>query len=639
MLSLLASLGEEGKILREICSVVLPDFHDRSLGAISAKLKDKRVLLVIDDLERAKFEIIMAMLPLFERLKRISHLTVICALAEDELCDVFRREGANVDRVYGHLNKLFDIRVEMPRLSESAIAHFQERLFADKFNDCRLVKDFFQKNHLLFDNPRQLIRVTEKLACIERQYYDKFPDKWDGGKVNMLEHREQLRYVFLVETLRLACPGVLKEIGMERGLSDYLKKWPEKHLSADSEIFMKKMLPETYEALKKKGVAQQILSALHHDRNDDQCDMRYRYAVEGQYTRCAAIHPWEAEEICISNENKNVSFAKQAENYFQSRGEEVEKPFLPACASGLFEYAWSLAFSSEARKNYLKNSLEEEIKLQLENNVRWDSALLSSSSYANQIINVCKPDKDVKPYHPDMKLFMNYKDNLIQLYSLMNLGEQAHVLTVHFAQMERRKKGEEETSEKGRKIRSLLEMGDDYEAFIMELCQQYAKSLCRHIFKFGASYTKENYDFHYQAYRTAPEKYMECFRRGMCEYIGTCPDALQFLGNWIDFMGRKYVNPAYYSGATSSFAQSETVSMMNSLHKELIEQKNVYQNLTPTQKEDLKGRCEASIQNLEEDWKSWRGNGGAQEGIHISGIEGFIELLQKILEKLKMESA
>ena len=124
----------------ELIRLVLPDFHNEQLHHLKKRMNERKVVLVFDDLERADFSIVQAMLPLFERLKKLPNLIVICAVAEDELKQIFQKNKTNAEFAHGHLNKLFDLRIEIPILPYTAIENFQDNLFIEKYKDCPMVK-------------------------------------------------------------------------------------------------------------------------------------------------------------------------------------------------------------------------------------------------------------------------------------------------------------------------------------------------------------------------------------------------------------------------------------------------------------------------------------------------------------------
>ena len=74
-------------------------------------MENKKLVLVFDDLERADFGIVKAILPLFERLKKLPNLIVVCAVADNELKQVFKGQKMEEECAHGHLNKLFDLRI------------------------------------------------------------------------------------------------------------------------------------------------------------------------------------------------------------------------------------------------------------------------------------------------------------------------------------------------------------------------------------------------------------------------------------------------------------------------------------------------------------------------------------------------
>ena len=208
---MICNIASANKVAKQICEIVEPEFEEFNLDAIEKQLEESRVVLVFDDLERTKFEIVQAMLPLLERLKKFPHLIVICALAEDELCELMRRNKVNPEYTYGHLNKLFDLKFEIPELGNDAVDNYLRYLYETKRNGCRLTESFFRRYHIQFDNPRQMDRVIDKLTCIESQYFSNLGDEINFENCSMAFDlpSKQVLYIYVVEALRILSPRAL----------------------------------------------------------------------------------------------------------------------------------------------------------------------------------------------------------------------------------------------------------------------------------------------------------------------------------------------------------------------------------------------------------------------------------------------
>lgn len=180
--------------------------NDDRLKASADKLSacinfpEKVAVLILDDVERADIGIIEALLPLLERLQKIRGLIVVCAIARDELEEKFRENGKSSLLIQGYIDKLFDQSIYLPPIPDfySAI-EFKNRV-DETAGNCRLLQDFSRKFIIAFDTPRQIMRVVERLAAIEQDYFIVRED----GNVNS-------DCVFIVEILRLLYPAFLND--------------------------------------------------------------------------------------------------------------------------------------------------------------------------------------------------------------------------------------------------------------------------------------------------------------------------------------------------------------------------------------------------------------------------------------------
>lgn len=164
-------------------------------------------ILVLDDVERADIGIINNLLPLLERLKRIPGLVVVCAIARDEMEAVFKESGRNPHLIQGYFDKLFDRTIQLPSIPNLLSAIEFKHYIAKHYSECSLLVNFAGDYVLAFDTPRQMMRVVDRLACIEKDYL---------SRLDASEYSAPC--VFVVEILRLVYSSELETLFAQMAL-------------------------------------------------------------------------------------------------------------------------------------------------------------------------------------------------------------------------------------------------------------------------------------------------------------------------------------------------------------------------------------------------------------------------------------
>ena len=316
-LSRLTKILPKGEFLEALINYIwLPhgNQNDDWSGVISAEIgKERRVLLIFDDIERAPYEIIRNLLPLIERLKAINGLIVLCAIADDELVKVYQEHGVNADSLHGYLSKIFDFPLNLPQPSYHAIREMEAKLIEKKYRDFPLLTAFFEIFELKYDTPRQIERIAEKLSSIELQYL------YDATLFNKNARYEQKEFcIFLVEIIRLLCKPILKEINnngenlltLSKSLSVIESRKnmyidPSSNDTKGEEKF-KKTYPVTANQISSYPFIETILKHLGHYESTD-----IQSAIIMDYARRATLSLRECDEIVSLRDNSNEINVKE----------------------------------------------------------------------------------------------------------------------------------------------------------------------------------------------------------------------------------------------------------------------------------------------------------------------------------------
>lgn len=199
--------------LLEVVSSSVGSGVQDSISKIDAELAERRLILVLDDVERADFEILIRLFPLIDQLRKITRLTVICAISEDELVKIFKRNGINEDSLGGYLTKIFDYSYSMPPMSSVMVA---EKIYNDYNHtgkDCEFLGRFLSKFNWMFDSPRQMERMLARWQGMERQYFS-MPDEISKEYACTLHEEFELKvYIaFVFEAFRMYDKDLISNI-------------------------------------------------------------------------------------------------------------------------------------------------------------------------------------------------------------------------------------------------------------------------------------------------------------------------------------------------------------------------------------------------------------------------------------------
>lgn len=635
----------------ELISLVLPAFHNEHLRLLKERMHERKIVLVFDDLERADFSIIQAMLPLFERLKKLPNLIVICAVAEDELKQVFLRERVLPDFVQGHLAKLFDLRVEIPTIAYTAIEHFQNNLFNSKYKDCPLVRSFLTKYPLRFDSARQMIRVIDRLTSIERQYYANCPFSFEREPEDEQNSiLEQAKYIFLIETLRLVNPTLLKELYEKPHYSNAINEIPYTLLAKSSyaitedtherydftlgdsdnnrrtienEVEWAETNKKLYKLLIQKNTEWSIFSYLYEDvhaeskANQHRRESDFRSAYSAYYTRCTSLLEWEIQQISENQEMQGIPYHEKVSLHFKKLNEHPEPKFVGAAEFSLFDYEIRQAKGNNEKIKQVISSLQKESR---EIGNIYGNEHLNSMYFLRTIsyLGYSPEDKDFD-YHSHEPLFF-------ELYKVMNLREQAHVLTPFFHRYKTKSSKKENTDLA--KHADWLSQQPNYQKLVKKLCYEYGKNLAYHINYYPDSMPSSLQEFHCQAYVYAKgTPYHEQIQSGINDYIQSCSNINKFIYGWIDFMGHCYKDSTLNMEEHYTFVSEAVYEMMTHIHNLIYKSADSFDKCDSAH---LSKICERTLSKLRYDYEQWIDGTRTDKEKYTSGLQKLILMIEEI---------
>lgn len=630
----------------ELISLVLPAFHNEHLRLLKERMHERKIVLVFDDLERADFSIIQAMLPLFERLKKLPNLIVICAVAEDELKQVFLRERVLPDFVQGHLAKLFDLRVEIPTIAYTAIEHFQNNLFNSKYKDCPMVKSFLTKYPLRFDSARQMIRVIDRLTSIERQYYANCPYHFKNGT-----NREddsilaKVKYIFLIESLRETFPNLLKQLINLSNYLSFLESIPfafiahsayeimqdgsereSYHVNKDEENNWINKNKNLYKALTKQSIEWSIISHLTVDiKKQDAiekkcCEENFKAAYYANYTRCSSLLEWEMDTISDDNQYENKSYTEKIRLFYSTINESPELKFLAESAYTLFRFELNKTLRNQSKISSINNSLTLELGLR-ESSYIAKHLYFQSFSFMNILRNI---GYTARNKNFDFELYRNL---LITVYKILPIDEQADVLIPFFYRLENGvvKNATSDYVKYG----NWLYQETSFNVFAKDLCYVYGYSLAGHIFNYPEGMYKDWKADSFQAYAYEKKgEYLPHIQYGIKDYITQHYKQDNFISSWIDYIGHYYRDPSIAGEKYSTYASMEVYQMMSYIKDTIFNQSET--EMTGMHNPSLVQSCHKTLQLLHNDLKEWNKIKRNDKIKHVKGLQRLIQMIEEI---------
>lgn len=157
-------------------------FHDSNMIEDEVNVLNDRVgldkgklpiFLVLENLDRCPVNVVLALFPILEKLKRIKGLIVFCVIAKDDFAKAWPAEERDYRTIQGYFDKTFDYTIELPPPDRKIIQDFflsrVKRQNGDS-NRCPLLCQMAEKKIFDFDTPRQAIRVATLLSGMEYFY-------------------------------------------------------------------------------------------------------------------------------------------------------------------------------------------------------------------------------------------------------------------------------------------------------------------------------------------------------------------------------------------------------------------------------------------------------------------------------------
>lgn len=338
---------ETEPIRKAVVSLVLhEDSPDTGLAAINAYLtsQQRRAVLLIEDVERAEIEVIEHLLPLMERLKCITSLTVLCALDPQELQHKCKQSRMVAGSLQGYLDKIFDMGFSVPPLPDDLSEEYFLAYAQKHYPDFPKLLHFAKETQLHFRTPRQIERVAARLASLEWMYFRE--EKREPYEVGY-----KTEFVFYVEILRCLYYEAYEELNPIEQPAKLLRA-----LAAQKEAEVMQKLPITAKLYAQDATFHSLVMALAQD--DRSYSINIDYAVAANYTRRTSLTPGECAEIIFRlGEAPNTPPLAMVKRYFGVDSIEKEARIENQITAAALNYVLDVRGPFAAAERFLRQYL------------------------------------------------------------------------------------------------------------------------------------------------------------------------------------------------------------------------------------------------------------------------------------------
>ncbi len=302
------------------------DIESKSL-TIDEKLGEERAFLILEDVDRASYEIISGLLPLIERLKKISKLSIICSMDVDEVEKLYKSAyNFNEETLRGYLFKVFDYTFLLPDMSVEMMEEKMQASAKAKYPECRLLNMFVQEIKLRYDTPRQMERMLDEWANIERNFF-LIPAPIEIDKYT----KEDAFVNFLAKAMSICAPKKTKELLSSKDLLAEMK-------AMISTSFDENGVKSTMVENRPNNNSILMGSCLRFFEEHKTALRTFRDAVGQKYARRIDIKDWECADLINKSQHKEIAEIFELLNdYFKDAPLENKK--MVGAARDLYNYA------------------------------------------------------------------------------------------------------------------------------------------------------------------------------------------------------------------------------------------------------------------------------------------------------------
>jgi len=168
--------------------------------------KNGRLIIFIDDMERADPKVIRSILPVIDRLSELDHSLFLFAIDPKRIAEAYEEKEQNAPLTKGYLDKIFDLQIPLPEPDQADILKLLLEK-ATRENLSFLSSVLPNLAHHLPSNPRTALRFFEVAKTRERMFFGRY-------------HPTEIPEVpfFLCWLIETEFPGFMKAINLPANL-------------------------------------------------------------------------------------------------------------------------------------------------------------------------------------------------------------------------------------------------------------------------------------------------------------------------------------------------------------------------------------------------------------------------------------
>lgn len=649
----IVGLSGDGAVVNSIYKLIYKKEDGFSLSNIKTKNTGKRILLIFEDLERARTEIIEALLPLLDRVRKLHNVFTICSVDKEEL--ELRIVKTCYERAQGYLAKIFDRCIYLSPVKRENMHKLLEHQMQSKAQGLLLVPTFFEKFPHPFDTPRKLIRVVDALEGMERLYF-KDLSHIVNFSLDYIDKSDEILRLFIiceVELLRTLNPQFLSQIVKNGKLSELLNKLPVDETA--------NLLKEVYDiSISYETVSPNLIfySALENGLKE-----KYGEIVELAFNESASLNALSYMHKYRTRGSLDASF-----DYAYHRVYMTDEMFVPLLKNSLLKIATEeKAEAEQVKKDESKNGEQEKPKESQSNELsekflfgnyivtKYDEIV----GLADDALHTLRMRNSGYPY--STQILTNYTSGdfvrllvscfqqrglqqgkrilpsqtcdsfLLEIFKTMRIAEQSHVLKPAF---NLRKNPSNGLGING-KFSNVLREYPQLEKLLKSLCKAFAQHMTEYALCQGGRMSEDSaketfYDYFFHPYAEPDaEDYIDSFERGidsaLRKYSGP---AFETIASFTSFVGLQFYSTRYFHDVKSSFATPQSAKMLLYLGKK-VSRRISPKNISSVQRRKLSSIFRQSISTLIDDMASWEKlpDRTAEQDGYITGISLLLEML------------
>lgn len=645
----LLSVTVYGGVAQDIYDLIYHKGDNYSVRRINECIEKKRVLLIFEDLERAKPHMLMALLSLIDRLRKISNLVSVCSVDMVELERLLG--GGGPDRPQSYISKVFDRCLYLPAPEPHDMDEMSRSLCKGRFRSSILIPELFKQFRHSFETPRKLIRVFEALESLENLHLWRLTRLRGFSFASLPEKTSFLPILVIceVEIIRACEPDLLESLILNGGLSSFFKMCPAEiadqlkeeeydyvnfldSLPANITFFRKakpyffNIYPVMQKVIMDNGCVLEALAHLYSFRKHAELENYFVYAVTRGYERdgnsisrlCELLQVSQGEP---ADTERLISPVSAPLTPHSGSGHVEPQETLPPVPDSLKNEAFADFFKDKEAINYLKQRNQNyPVKIDYYSNC-------NTSDFVRLLI--CGTDTDVMGVKAAEENFTK----LTHLYQSMRLSQQAYVLTTAFYLSGSRDKDDDTLDSK---YQHWLKESVAHHQQLSTLCEIFAQKLfCIAVNRKVFEREKEHiaYDHHFHPYKRLQDtEQLQSFQSGFRQIFENSSFApADMLVAFIVFLGTSYRSGDRYASFSSSFATPKMVNMMEFLYK-LIQSAVIAHPLTDEQKSAAISAHKETLAFLNADKAQWQQVPYSSHRVeeYNNGMEKLISLLNCI---------